>query len=95
MFWDVWDVSGCFGFVLGQFKTFWYVSLRFEGVLTFWDVIWTFWDTIYCGVSDHHKATPEPMNFAGPKKGQPTPGFSIFIRSDRPTDQATETRLSP
>ena len=23
--------------------------------------------------------------FAGPKTGRPTPGFSIFIRSDRPT----------
>ena len=26
--------------------------------------------------------------FAGPKRGRPTPGFSIFIRSDRASEQA-------
>ena len=90
MFWEGWNVSGYFDFVLGPFKTFWYVSLCFEGVLTFWDVIWTFWDTIDCGVSDHHKASLEPIIFAGPKRGQLSPGFSIFIRSDRPTDRLTD-----
>ena len=37
------------------------------------------------------------MIFAGPKRGRPTPGFSIFIRSDRaterPTERATYVRL--
>ena len=28
--------------------------------------------------------------FAGPKRGRPTPGFSIFIRSDGPSDRPTE-----
>ena len=33
------------------------------------------------------------MFFAGPKRGRPTPGFSIFIRSDGPTDRRTDRDL--
>ena len=35
----------------------------------------------------------EPLVIAGPKRGRPTPAFSIFIRSDRATEQASVVRL--
>ena len=40
-----------------------------------------------------HYHSLELTIFAAPKRGRPTPGFSIFIRSNRPTDRATFVRL--